>query len=273
MTFVPSSNTTDLRSAPSFEPFLLNPGNRKFFQGQVPYLSVQHWQLIKNVAQLLVIILGSMVLYLVSSQNDRIHLETTGIKVEATVIGRQTRDGGTTYTLTYQFQPANGDGSFDGKQDVAYDTYSTHPEGSHISIVYAPNDPNKSELDRDYWNLDVGSLACLGLIIIGCSLFGYIYLRRVLKDRHLARHGQIVEGKLTSIVGQRDQGEGSQGYRVTAWFSFVSPSGTKLTGNNNRTRKDLAPRHVFFKWEYDPLPEPAPTVAVISLANKTSRSL
>src|SRR5258708_2973671 len=144
MTFVPSSNTTDLRSAPSFEPFLLNPGNRNFFEGQTPYLSMrlQRGQLIMNVSLLVVVgvLLGLILVVIVTVQNDRIHLEATGIRVDAKVIARQARDGGedggTTYTLTYQFQPANGDGSFDGKQSVAYDTYSAYPEVSRISVVY-----------------------------------------------------------------------------------------------------------------------------------------
>src|SRR5262249_40626604 len=145
------------------------------------------------------------------------------------------------------------------------------------SVVYAPNDPNKSELDLDYSNPGNSQicvpLALLGLGVICCLLLGYIYIRRVLKDRHLAKNGQIIEGKLAKIEGHREKGEGSEGYRVTAWYSFAPPTGNSLSGKNSLIRNDLVRRRGFFRWEYDPLPEPGTPVAVIYLDDKHYRML
>ena len=60
MTLAPSPETTNLNSEASFEPFLLNPRNRDFFLGKMPYVASykRGWRIALTVGVFLVGVVG-----------------------------------------------------------------------------------------------------------------------------------------------------------------------------------------------------------------------
>jgi hypothetical protein len=238
---------------PSFEPFFLNPTHRKFFQGQATYLPMHAGQIIRKNAIWIVVglvfVIFSVTQFVIMTH--RIHLQQTGARIDATVIDRTDTvwEEGHSYSLIYQFTLTDNNGLYSGVQDVDSDTYSAYPKGSQISVVYLPNNPNTSQLDRNYTSAYawLTTSMVLGLVSI-CVLFYLV--RPVLKDRRLAIKGHIIEGTVISSKGTFS----GLHFSLVVEYQFKAPSSRMITDKQEAARDEL-----------EVLPEPGTSIAVLYL--------
>jgi hypothetical protein len=162
-------------------------------------------------------------------------LQQRGIQTTATYIDKDIDDDddGTTYRLQYEYV-VNGQ-HYQRWHNVSKSAYYDTASGSHIDILYLPDNPATSRLPTNEI-----AMSLVIFVLVWNAVVLIIFLLSALKvwdNIQLNRKGQLIDGELYDISGSTD-GDGD--YQITVKFTFFEPdNGEQIHGKTHSQRNDL----------------------------------
>ncbi|MBZ0300049.1 MAG: DUF3592 domain-containing protein [Anaerolineae bacterium] len=223
------------------EVFLLQRGNAAFLAGRRKSVSM-----IAGIGSgcmtlfmLPFVVIGIVVIiFAIGEWRNYSLLDSTGVIVRGQYTGRHydedDDDGSITYYASYTYR-AN-DRQYSSDHSVSQDLYNRVEPGAGVDVLIAPSDPGVSRIAGTN---DISTPIFLTVFsvlwnTISWGIFAGIIVS-TLRDRDLARTGQVVRGELVSISDRRDS-DGD--YQLKAEYRFVPPDGGEPLSKTQRAQRN-----------------------------------
>ncbi|NWF70951.1 MAG: hypothetical protein HXY40_17845 [Chloroflexi bacterium] len=221
------------------KPFLLNPRNEPFVNGERRYPASMSGGFGCATAVFIVFFIAGLfiVFFSLNALWENLLL-VNRVETIGQVIGNDYKfDEGDVYTLIYQFDVNNT--TYTRRQQVSAELYNRYPPGQAIPVEYAATDARTSRIAGTSslgFDLFLGafSLCWTGAV----TVFGISLFTSAQRQRRMRRAGQLVFGTLTTITGEKDS-DGDFQIEVTVRFDDPH-TGQTISGKRRGNGEHLA---------------------------------
>jgi hypothetical protein len=214
--------------------FVLYPANRKFLTGDSRRIANRHGHaLAGTIMGWLIIALGVAAPVLASrGWYTWLRLRQDGVTTSATVLKKFITingDGDRSYHVRYRFE-INGQ-PFEREGFASAENYGKAAD--RIEVMFSASDPAFSRIINQH----SGEFPWIALLVgVGLAAFGFYLLRKVRRMNELARHGEVLSGRVLQCTGAEDA-DGD--WIISLKYQFQAPDGRVLHGESQANRPDL----------------------------------
>jgi hypothetical protein len=254
----------DTFGLPPKAPFLFNQAHAGFAAGTSRQLA-RYWS---GYVFTIIFVIGAIGFFAFSldQYNFLTALRVRGQTVTGTVTDRYSRvssgkSSSTSYYVTIQYLAL--DNRYTVTQSVSNGVYYRLALQQKVPIRYLPENPNRARLSGPYAD-DTGIEVAFYISIaslIGMGVWLVFWADYLIRQRSLARDGQVIEVPLTSAKLSRNKST----YTLTIRYQFTSPlTGKTLKRRESTIRNDLSKNGA---------PAAGRTVQLVYLNDRTFRAL